>query len=55
MAALSLNTLNYQHLLYFWVVAREGSIARATGVLHARSPPSAPTQGARAITRGLIV
>lgn len=36
--ALSLNTLNYQHLLYFWVVAREGSIARATGVLHLTQP-----------------
>lgn len=36
--ALSLNTLNYQHLLYFWVVAREGSIARATTVLHLTQP-----------------
>lgn len=35
---LSLNTLNYQHLLYFWVVAREGSIARATSVLHLTQP-----------------
>lgn len=26
--------LNYGHLLYFWVVAREGSIARASEVLH---------------------
>ncbi|MEE4300786.1 MAG: transcriptional activator NhaR [Pseudomonadales bacterium] len=26
--------LNYQHLLYFWTVAREGSIARASDVLH---------------------
>ncbi len=34
----TLNTLNYQHLLYFWVVAREGSIARATGVLHLTQP-----------------
>ncbi|MFO0095983.1 MAG: LysR family transcriptional regulator, partial [Gemmatimonadaceae bacterium] len=38
MTALSLNTLNYQHLLYFWVVAREGSIARATQVLHLTQP-----------------
>jgi LysR family transcriptional activator of nhaA len=37
-AALSLNTLNYQHLLYFWVVAREGSIAKATVVLHLTQP-----------------
>ena len=36
--SLSLNTLNYQHLLYFWVVAREGSIARATTVLHLTQP-----------------
>jgi LysR family transcriptional activator of nhaA len=26
--------LNYNHLLYFWAVAREGSITRATKVLH---------------------
>ena len=26
--------LNYNHLQYFWVVAREGSIARASEVLH---------------------
>ncbi|MBT8443748.1 MAG: transcriptional activator NhaR [Gammaproteobacteria bacterium] len=26
--------LNYNHLLYFWIVAREGSIARASEVLH---------------------
>lgn len=26
--------LNYNHLQYFWVVAREGSIARASKVLH---------------------
>ena len=26
--------LNYTHLLYFWTVAREGSIARAAEVLH---------------------
>ena len=25
---------NYNHLLYFWTVAREGSIARASEVLH---------------------
>jgi LysR family transcriptional activator of nhaA len=34
----TLNTLNYQHLRYFWVVAREGSIARATKVLHLTQP-----------------
>ena len=26
--------LNYHHLLYFWQVAKEGSIARASAVLH---------------------
>jgi len=26
--------LNYSHLLYFWTVAREGSIAKAAGTLH---------------------
>ncbi|MEO7360080.1 MAG: LysR family transcriptional regulator [Gemmatimonadaceae bacterium] len=38
MNARSLNAINYQHLLYFWVVAREGSIARATGVLNLTQP-----------------
>jgi LysR family transcriptional regulator, transcriptional activator of nhaA len=30
--------LNYQHLYYFWVVAREGSIASATRILHLTQP-----------------
>lgn len=30
--------LNYHHLLYFWVVAREGSITRATEVLNLTQP-----------------
>lgn len=30
--------LNYHHLLYFWVVAREGSIARACEQLHLAQP-----------------
>jgi LysR family transcriptional activator of nhaA len=30
--------LNYHHLLYFWVVAREGSIARACEKLHLAQP-----------------
>ncbi len=38
MASPTLNSLNYQHLLYFWVVAREGSIARAVSVLHLTQP-----------------
>jgi len=38
MALPTLTTLNFQHLLYFWVVAREGSIASATSVLHLTQP-----------------
>jgi LysR family transcriptional regulator, transcriptional activator of nhaA len=30
--------VNYHHLLYFWVVAREGSIAKACDVLHLAQP-----------------
>jgi LysR family transcriptional activator of nhaA len=30
--------LNYHHLLYFWTVAREGSIARASEKLHLSQP-----------------
>ena len=30
--------LNYHHLLYFWVVAREGSIVKASGVLNLTPP-----------------
>lgn len=30
--------LNYHHLLYFWTVAREGSVARACAVLHLAQP-----------------
>lgn len=30
--------LNYHHLLYFWVVAREGSIAKACDILHLSQP-----------------
>jgi LysR family transcriptional activator of nhaA len=30
--------LNYHHLLYFWVVAREGSITKATEVLNLTQP-----------------
>jgi LysR family transcriptional activator of nhaA len=32
------NALNYQHLLYFYVVAREGGVQRATKVLHLAQP-----------------
>ncbi len=31
---IAMNWLNYHHLQYFWVVAREGSVARASEVLH---------------------
>lgn len=30
--------MNYNHLYYFWVVAREGSISRATSMLHVTQP-----------------
>ena len=30
--------LNYQHLLYFWMVVREGSIAQASEALHLSAP-----------------
>ena len=33
-----MNWLNYHHLLYFWTVAREGSIARACALLHLTQP-----------------
>ncbi|HYW79743.1 MAG TPA: transcriptional activator NhaR [Thermoguttaceae bacterium] len=33
-----MNWLNYHHLLYFWVVAREGSISRACAQLHVAQP-----------------
>lgn len=33
-----LGQLNYNHLYYFWVVAREGSVTRATTVLHLAQP-----------------
>lgn len=33
-----MNWLNYHHLLYFWVVAREGTIARACEQLHLTQP-----------------
>lgn len=32
------NALNYQHLLYFWTVARLGSVAAATKELHLAQP-----------------
>jgi len=30
--------INYQHLLYFWTVAREGSVTRAAEILHLAQP-----------------
>lgn len=33
-----MSRLNYHHLLYFWTVAREGTIARACQVLHLTQP-----------------
>ncbi|MDZ7735823.1 MAG: transcriptional activator NhaR [Gammaproteobacteria bacterium] len=29
-----MRTLNYNHLYYFWIVAREGTVARAAEILH---------------------
>ena len=39
----AMDWLNYHHLRYFWVVAREGSISRASKLLHV-SQPSISTQ-----------
>ncbi|MFM7868483.1 MAG: LysR family transcriptional regulator, partial [Planctomycetaceae bacterium] len=33
-----MNWLNYHHLLYFWTVAKEGSISRAAASLHLSQP-----------------
>lgn len=33
-----MNTLNYHHLLYFWTVAHEGTIAKACKLLHLTQP-----------------
>jgi LysR family transcriptional activator of nhaA len=33
-----MNRLNYHHLLYFWTVAREGTIVRACRLLHLTQP-----------------
>ena len=35
---MKMNGLNYHHLLYFWRVAREGSISRACEQLHVAQP-----------------
>jgi LysR family transcriptional activator of nhaA len=32
------STLNYHHLLDFWAVAKEGSLRRASEVLHVSHP-----------------
>lgn len=34
----SIDWLNYHHLMYFWVVAREGTVAKATVLLHLAQP-----------------
>jgi LysR family transcriptional activator of nhaA len=33
-----MDELNYRHLLYFWVVTREGSVTRASQMLHVAQP-----------------
>ncbi|MFM7108949.1 MAG: LysR family transcriptional regulator, partial [Planctomycetaceae bacterium] len=30
--------LNYHHLLYFWHVAKEGSVSKAAAALHVAQP-----------------
>ena len=35
---MSPSTLNYHHLLYFWAVAKEGSLRQASEVLHVSQP-----------------
>jgi LysR family transcriptional activator of nhaA len=40
---MTVDWLNYHHLLYFWTVAREGSIARAAEELRL-SPPTVHAQ-----------
>jgi LysR family transcriptional activator of nhaA len=35
---MNLSALNYHHLLYFWAVAKEGSLRRASEVLHVSQP-----------------
>src|SRR5215472_10817406 len=32
------NALNYHHLLYFWAVAKEGSLRHASELLHVSQP-----------------
>jgi len=32
------SALNYHHLLYFWAVAKEGSLRQASEVLHVSQP-----------------
>jgi LysR family transcriptional activator of nhaA len=38
MYTLRVNWLNYHHLLYFWTVAKEGTIAAACEKLHLTQP-----------------
>ena len=32
------NALNYHHLLYFWAIAKEGGLRRASELLHVSQP-----------------
>jgi|GEM_PF-5138274 len=38
MAMAAMERLNYQHLYYFWTVAKEGRISRACEKLHLAQP-----------------
>ena len=35
---MTISTLNYHHLLYFWAVAKEGSLRLASQLLHVSQP-----------------
>lgn len=49
--AMTMPWLNYHHLLYFWTVAREGSVGRAATVLNLTQP--AVSSQVRALERAL--
>ena len=46
--------LNYHHLLYFWTVAREGSIVKASEVLLLAPPPVAKLAGFAEMFEGAV-
>jgi LysR family transcriptional regulator, transcriptional activator of nhaA len=42
--------INYQHLYYFWTVAKQGSISAACEVLHLAQPTISGQLGAVAVS-----